>query len=582
MNSIIIFVVIFLFIIIEMKWSIFSNYFMRRLDIYDMYEQTQLSALSQPSSITIVTAYYNIPGKHDLSKYQSWFSHFSYLNPSCPLIVFSTGSSLEWIQTLLSKRKASTQIIDLPIEQFVLYPYFPQLQYQHQMDPERDIHSPELYLIWNEKPHFVQRAIQQSKFRTDYFCWMDCGIVRDARLSVLIKDFMNPYAFKYISTRIGDRLGMLMIEPSNFKKFKELDSNQISKVNHKSHRLDCIGGGLIIGKQESWYSFSRRHFELFKLYLQNERFVGKEQNIFVNLVVQTPMNYELFQPMQPKNFMNKFQMDPWMSMLNVCIAGDAITRAMHVPVFKGRLGNNLFEVAAVYNIAQSTRGLCVLNQTLENNIYVKSIFQRFPIANVNVTHMYRSENTHQFESEWFKPISKSCIEYHHYFQHYKYSEPFFNDFRELLVLPETRVEQCMFLHMRFGDYLNIENKANHFVDLTRYYQRCLEQINSNVWFKVFSDDLKQAEQFIQMHLKEALQGRYELVDMDEQRTLSQMINCSLGGICGNSTFSWWGARLNPHPHKQIFYPSQQYPETSKYKNMDITGLFHPSFTIVQV
>jgi hypothetical protein len=411
---------------------------------------------------------------------------------------------------------------------------------------------------------------------------MDCGMIRDARLSTLVKDFMNPYALNYISTRLEDRLGFLAIQLSNLNKFRDVDAYQISKINHKPHQLVCIGGTTFIGTQYACQRFAHRHIKYFETYLQQNRFVGKDQNVFANMVAQARDEYTLFQPMQPKNFMNVFQKDPWMSLLNIYIAGDATARSMHVPTFQGRLGNNLFEVAAVYNIAQRTKGICVLNDSLKNNVYVKGIFRRFPILNVNVTRTYRSNDTHQFIPEWFKPSSDACIEYHHYFQHYKYIEPFFDDFRALLELPETPVVSCMFLHIRMGDYLGGTGKKHHYVDLTQYYQRCLDQIDSSIHFKVFSDDLKRAKQFIETHLIHSLRGRFELVDMDEEHTLSQMANCLLGGICANSTFSWWGARLNPYPNKQIYYPSQQYPETSQYRHMDITGLFHPSFTIVQV
>jgi hypothetical protein len=569
-------------LIIIVVYYFVSIYLPKPLVILDPYQQTQLSAIGQPPpSVTVVTAYYDIPGKHKSTKYKTWFSNFSFLNPQCPLVIFSTGSSLTWIRTLLNRRDPSrVQIIDLPMEQFTLYPYFSHLQYKHQMDPEKDIHSPELYLVWNEKPHFIQRAIQLSTFypafNSKYFCWMDCGMIRDARLSTLVKDFMNPYALNYISARLEDRLGFLAIQPSNLNKFRDLDAHQISRINHSPHR---IGGTTFIGSQYACQRFAQQHIKYFEIYLQQNRFAGKDQNIFADVVAQARDDYTLFQPMQPKNFMNSFQKDPWMSLLNVYIAGDATARSMHVPKFQGRLGNNLFEVAAVYNIAQSTKGLCVLNESLENNDYVKSIFHRFPMLKINVTRTYQSKDSHKFIPEWFEPSSDACIEYHHYFQHYKYIEPFFDDFRALLELPETQVISCMFLHIRMGDYVG---SKNHYVDLTQYYQRCLDQIEPSVRFKVFSDDLKRAEQFIETHLIHSLRGRFELVDMDEQHTLSQMANCLLGGICANSTFSWWGARLNPYPNKRIYYPSQQYPKTSQHRHMDITGLFHPSFTIIQV
>jgi hypothetical protein len=247
-------------------------------------------------------------------------------------------------------------------------------------------------------------------------------------------------------------------------------------------------------------------------------------------------------------------------------------------VFNGRLGNNIFQVAAVYGIARRHRGLCAL---AENAAYVKSVFRRFLTVAVdtNSTETIHVHDSHALDTTLFEGGSITPMTaYNGFFQHYMYIEPFYEEFRALLALPEEAGDNSMFLHLRFGDYLSEVNRPHHYIDLRLYFKRCLKRISSDVTFKVFSDEPSKAEAYIQEHLAHQIGHRYRIVDANELQTLGHMMQCTRGGICSNSTFSWWGGRLNPHPNKQIFFPRQFYPKTSKYRHMNISGLFHPSFT----
>jgi hypothetical protein len=133
-----------------------------------------------------------------------------------------------------------------------------------------------------------------------------------------------------------------------------------------------------------------------------------------------------------------------------------------------------------------------------------------------------------------------------YFQDWRYVDP---DFISRLrfppdVLTRYPVKDSVFLHIRGGDYVG---HFLHDIHLDGYYERAIEHF-PDTHFLVVTNDVAYAE------ARPFLNGlRYTLVDEPEIDTLYLMSQCK-GGICANSSFSWWGAYLNPH--RKIVMPDR--------------------------
>lgn len=111
------------------------------------------------------------------------------------------------------------------------------------------------------------------------------------------------------------------------------------------------------------------------------------------------------------------------------------------------------------------------------------------------------------------------------------------------------------VHIRRGDYLDDTNKALFGNICTEtYYEKALEYIRErfpDAVFYIFSDDIP--------YVKEHYQGeRYRIIDWNHGKDsfydMMLMSRCK-HNICANSTFSFWGARLNPHDDKVMIRPS---------------------------
>ena len=113
----------------------------------------------------------------------------------------------------------------------------------------------------------------------------------------------------------------------------------------------------------------------------------------------------------------------------------------------------------------------------------------------------------------------------------------------------------VFLHIRRGDYLHPFNR-HHYVELANYYEKALSLFDSDCGIVVCSDDLAWCKSTLPSRYPFVRADRWIWFSGDEYATLAAMMGCTLGGICANSTFSWWGGYFNPAHDKLIVMPDK--------------------------
>lgn len=163
----------------------------------------------------------------------------------------------------------------------------------------------------------------------------------------------------------------------------------------------------------------------------------------------------------------------------------------------------------------------------------------------------------------------------------KYYADILPKLRELIVFPKQETgeaarrnrdlmermgkEISVSLHIRRGDYLDSENAAMFGGICTdAYYEASVRFIRERfpeAHFYVFSDDPAYAKERYQepdFTVVDWNTGKNSLFDM-------QLMSCCKHNICANSTFSFWGARLNPSKDKIMIRPA-------KHKNGQNVGM----------
>ena len=143
------------------------------------------------------------------------------------------------------------------------------------------------------------------------------------------------------------------------------------------------------------------------------------------------------------------------------------------------------------------------------------------------------------------------------------------------ILETPMLQNHAFLHVRRGDYLSPYH-THHCVDLEDYYRTALGLYDPGARILVCSDDIAWCKETLPRRYSDIVKPhRWVFVNKDDVTTLGLMTACEYGGICANSTFSWWGAYWNPSPQKLICMP-----KTWGKPPMPVAKEIYPEGTIV--
>lgn len=241
---------------------------------------------------------------------------------------------------------------------------------------------------------------------------------------------------------------------------------------------------------------------------------------------------------------------------------------------QGGLGNQLFQLAFLDHICKlnnTTPFLSKLVPSPHSTInYFDTIFKNWKsIQKYTLIHktIYEPQQSWKLHLPLFLNIKIIG-----FFQHYKFISPTF-PFK--LSFPESCINayckydvlNSVFIHIRGGDYLYPENK-DYLFDTNTYYEKAIKEFPDNTKFLIFTNDKSYA---LTHSFLNTIQ--HEFVEENELDSLFIMTRCK-GGICANSTLSWWGAYLNRS--RKIILPSKWTSNTS----IDTSGYYFPGSVII--
>ena len=248
---------------------------------------------------------------------------------------------------------------------------------------------------------------------------------------------------------------------------------------------------------------------------------------------------------------------------------------------KGRLGNQMFQIAAAYALAIDNNDRCIFPISVDGA--TPNPFERLFYANTilrNITYGYDFTSIKKVYSEPGFHYSKIPYEQDLMLDGYFQSEKYFSHRRkEVLSLFSTTdyVEERLkkyseagitnddnfvAVHIRRGDYVNLSHAHKNLAESSDYYDTAFEKFSGKK--KVFfSDDVEWCRKYfgpdnIFISGSEA--------DVVEMFLFSRIKN----KIIANSSFSWWGAWLGDDKKTNVIAPKTWFgPDNSHLITDDV-------------
>lgn len=237
---------------------------------------------------------------------------------------------------------------------------------------------------------------------------------------------------------------------------------------------------------------------------------------------------------------------------------------------QGGLGNQLFQIAttAVYAWKQRIEPVfdfdscSTRNQGRAASEYKFSLYRQLLTGDVSLcTNIYK-EQSNTFSS--IPDMEDVCLE--GYFQSPKYFDDYRKEVRNMLSFNSMNLDRVhefllslgnnsvTVVHMRRGDYTKWPD-VYHLCS-EDYYHKAMGMLSYNQF--VFCAIPKDME-WVKEHFFGDNIHYSPFTDEIDDLTLMILAN---NIIMANSTFSWWGAYLNPNPDKVVIAPKLWYKELS--------------------
>lgn len=223
---------------------------------------------------TIASAYFDLhsQSRHPSADYALWMSNF-FKEVQAPMVVFTDH---ETMPSLLRMRHGK------PTKVYVYSSLWnisrvgvhrdAYITSQHSMNPEKHIHIPEMYMIWNSKWEMLSITAKLNYYDTPYFMWVDAGSFRQADHN--LRKWPDPNKMHSLFESYPNRVLLgLLAHPSQ----EILD--QYSEEDGPYSATPIIQAGFFGGTAKLVHWYVDIFYETHDNDMQKGFFVGKEQNI---------------------------------------------------------------------------------------------------------------------------------------------------------------------------------------------------------------------------------------------------------------------------------------------------------------
>lgn len=230
---------------------------------------------------------------------------------------------------------------------------------------------------------------------------------------------------------------------------------------------------------------------------------------------------------------------------------------MIITKLQGGLGNQLFQWAATKSLSIkykcdykfeisyfSSINSWPLDILKFKNVKISTLDKYYPVSVVNDDFRYKDIQDNSFLNGYWQTEKyfheneeeiRNCLQFP-----LEYEEKILNKY------PILNFKECTSVHIRRGDYVGLPDF--HPLQDVNYYDNAIKVLDAND-VVVLSDDINWCKQ--NLRLKNCL-----FVEKEDNLTTLKIMSMCKNNIIANSSFSWWGAWLNPNKDKKVIAPKK--------------------------
>lgn len=236
----------------------------------------------------------------------------------------------------------------------------------------------------------------------------------------------------------------------------------------------------------------------------------------------------------------------------------------------GRLGNQMFQFAFIYNIAKNK------NLEIGYDYHHKPLLTKiFDLPLKDSSNIIQKNSLVQLDNSEYIDTSKieDGTDCYGYFQNSKYVYDIEYELRSLFVFKKEIMDVCVnfmknlkdkikkevvSVHVRRSDFM-LPNSIHTVCD-DNYFKNAMDIFGNDYFYVIFTDD------------KEFCKNKFKhipniIMDNPTEIDLALMSLCD-HNILSNSSYSWWGSWLNENLNKKIIVPNRWYNSNGGPKNWE--------------
>ena len=227
---------------------------------------------------TLISAYYGLGSfsKHSARDFQAWNSRFLKLPDN--MVIFSDRITIGGLRNQRLHSRGCTVLVDdrLPDTHLGININWYE---QYELDPEKEYHSKELYVIWGQKSIWLEQVSRFNPFGSTHFFWTDMGQFRDG---TFLRNFKRPNERWVQNVEFIPDCTMALLAIGKFS-VHELSSKGTVVLSSGKIRL---GGGNFGGDACAVEKWRHLYLEMLQKYIQAGAFAGKDQPVYSSICLQ--------------------------------------------------------------------------------------------------------------------------------------------------------------------------------------------------------------------------------------------------------------------------------------------------------